>query len=132
MTNNQTFFLQAVHAIGAHCPVSLTIGCDSIYTGLLEAGKKIEGLLRLSPANDLDKKNFRIAPTAALKFFRTNMKSANVVFQRSGFPLTTYNFFDTYLPSHTESNFSDPAVMELIDPMFIKRVCTANVQTYAY
>ena len=97
---------------------------------MLEAGKKLEGLLRLSPAN-FDTENLRIAPTAAIKFFRTNMKSANVVFLKSGFP-STYDFFDTYLPNHSESNFSDQAVKEAIGPMFISRVCSANVQTYAY
>ena len=94
--------VKVIHGIGAVCPFSIDITEQSKYTGIFQPGQ-VSGLIRMSPGADFT--SFitpGFTPAAAMKFLRTGVSSANVVFINSLLPMENdnHNFFAIPLRNH--------------------------------
>lgn len=87
---------KVIHAQGAHCQIELNVAAGSEYTGIFSAGVK-SGIIRLGSGTSLKQDMF---PGFGIKFFRTNVHSANFVALRSTGPGGSHNFFEGDLTNH--------------------------------
>ena len=61
----------------------------SPYTGLLKKGNKVQGIARLAPSTPIE---MGVNPGVAVKFYRKNYRSGNLLFLRIA-PLKDHDFF---------------------------------------
>jgi len=101
---------KAIHGNGAICPFTVDVSNDSPFTGLLKAGGKITGFIRMGPATDFTSSlTPGLSPGVSIKFLRTGASSANFVMIKNLHPLpdNNHNFFSTDLatqaPDHADS-----------------------------
>ena len=98
--------VKVIHGIGAVCPFSIEISDQSPFTGIFQTGQ-VSGLIRMSGGADFT--SFitpGLTPAAAIKFLRTGVSSANVVFINSLLPMPNenHNFFAIPLRNHVPGN----------------------------
>ena len=100
------------HVLGAVCKFTLNI-TDSPYTGMLKDGIQT-GLIRISLIQD---PVTRYLPTAAVKFLRSGVKSANFVVLPQINDRTNNIFDPDYYPLTNHVGFDfDPELPEDFDP----------------
>ena len=89
---------------------------DSPFTGLLKAGGKITGFIRMGPAADFTSSlTPGLSPGVSIKFLRTEASSANFVMIKSLPPLpdNNHNFFSTDLATHIPDDADSTALAAL-------------------
>ena len=120
--------VKVIHGIGAVCPFSIDITEQSKYTGIFQPGQ-VSGLIRMSPGADFT--SFitpGLTPAAAMKFLRTGVSSANVVFINSLLPMENdnHNFFAIPLRNHVPDE-SDTASTILLEKFCQTGHCVSKV-----
>ena len=120
--------VKVIHGIGAVCPFSIDITELSKYTGIFQPGQ-VSGLIRMSPGADFT--SFitpGLTPAAAMKFLRTGVSSANVVFINSLLPMENdnHNFFAIPLRNHVPDE-SDTASTILLEKFCQTGHCVSKV-----
>lgn len=91
---------KVVHAVGAVCKFKLHVHNHSPFSGVLQAGERAQGLIRLGSATPVNLES-GIAASAALKFLRKGRESANLVLLKDLIPKDQdYNFFNKPLSNH--------------------------------
>lgn len=87
---------KVIHGNGAICKFDVDVSADSPFSGLLKAGSKISGLIRMGPATDpYSVTSSGMAPGVSIKFLRTGTMSANFLLLNNLNPLpdNSFNFF---------------------------------------
>lgn len=119
---------KVIHPQGVHCQFELNVGSDSEYTGIFSPGAKA-GIVRMGSATSTEGSQ-GIFPGMGIKFFRSNVHSANFVALRSTGPGGSNNYFEGDLTNHVSPPSALRALMKFqqasncISMVGLSDVCT--------
>ena len=107
---------KVIHGNGAICKFDLEVSKESPFSGLLQAGSKVSGLIRMGPATDSFADTTQgMSPGVSIKFLRTGTNSANFLLLHTLAPLpdNSFNFFQAPMTNHLPAEFSGVALYAL-------------------